>query len=160
MHPSAGYGKKNIDTHSKLIAGAREWNIQVRGEYLWFRGGSEQPGEPHQWRGQGHHPGRHRDGQAPHGPEAHPVQRALLQEYCKFPLTRVSIFYSSVSRKFNTNLSFSILTLFWQGNVTAILNSGNFSFFLIHTTAFFSHDSEQNSSGNNYTKSALSGELY
>ena len=36
--------------------------------------------------GPGHHPGGDRNGQAPHGPEAHPVQRALLQEYCKLKI--------------------------------------------------------------------------
>ena len=38
--------------------------------------------------------------------------RELCYKNIVSPPTRVSIFYSSVSRKFNTNLSFSKLTLF------------------------------------------------
>ena len=65
-----------------VIPGAGEWNIQVWGEHLWFRGGSEQWSR-HPWRGEGHHPHRHRHGQVVDGAEVDSVQRAVLQEYCK-----------------------------------------------------------------------------
>ena len=114
--------------------------------------------------GEGHHPGGDRNGQAPHGPEAHPVQRALLQEYCKFLPPCESIFNISVSRSRRRKFKLIFLntdTFLTRKCHTAMsYTPGNFSSFHPRTI-FFSHVLEQNSSRNNYKdRPFVWGKLY